>query len=101
MTKQYWKIECSEHLNKLFEAKASTKHLSEKRLKDFMQTLIAKYILTPEEILEEHKSMPFKKRKQYVNITRTNDKQLGKTSISFMADSAGISVIAYLIEEFD
>ncbi|RKR83491.1 hypothetical protein BDD43_3701 [Mucilaginibacter gracilis] len=100
-SKQYWKIKCTEHLKTLFECKVSVNHLSEKRLKEFMQTLIAKYILTPQEILDEHKSIPFKKKTQYVHITRTNEKLSGKTTINFMADSAGISVIAYLIEEFE
>ncbi|HWK57317.1 MAG TPA: hypothetical protein VNQ80_08270 [Parapedobacter sp.] len=101
MLKQYWKIECSEHLNMLYQTKVSSKHLSEKRLKDFIQTLIAKYILTAEEILEEHKSIPFKKRKRYIEIMRINNQQSGKKTINFMADGAGISIIAYLVEEIE
>lgn len=101
MIKKYWKIECSEGLSQIFEAKVSTEHLSEKRLKDFIQTLIAKYILTPQEVLEEYKSVPFRKRNKYVHITRTNDKYFGKTTINYMADSVGISIVAYLIEELN
>lgn len=70
MIKRYWKIECSEHTKMLFEAKVNVNHISEKRLQEFIQTLMAKYVLTPEEILEEYLAIPFKKRKKYVYITR-------------------------------
>lgn len=100
MPKQYWKIECTEHLKILFETKVSVKQISEKRLMEFIQALIYKYILTPEEMLVECKSIPFKSKKHYVHISRTSEEKEGKIRISFMTDSSGISIIAYLIEEF-
>jgi len=99
MTNQYWKIECTERMETIFEAKISVKHISEKRLMEFMRTLIAKYILEPEEILDEYRTIPFRKKKEHVHITRTNEKMEDKMLINFMADSAGISIIAYLLEE--
>jgi len=47
----------------IFEAKISVKHISEKRLMEFMRTLIAKYILEPEEILDEYRTIPFRKKR--------------------------------------
>ena len=99
MSKQYWKIECTGHLKTLYETKVSVKHISEKRLMHFMQVLVYKYILTPDEILDEYKSIPFIKKKQYVHVLRSNEERDGKIKINFTADNSGISIIAYLVEE--
>jgi hypothetical protein len=99
MTKRYWKIECSEHKTSKLKVKVPETHLSEKRLKHFIQVMIAKYALTPQEILDEHIAIPFKHRKEYVTINRTNSLHNGKVSIIFFADSGGISVTAHLVDE--
>lgn len=93
---KYWKIECTKHLKTLFQAKINANHISEKKLVEFIRTLISKHALSNEEILEQHLKIPFTKRKDYIQIVRTNSNTNGNLQINFITQIADISIIAYL-----
>lgn len=95
---KYWKIECTKHLSTIYEAKVSTKNLSEEKLKNFIITLMSKYALSDNEILEQHLRVPFKKTKCYINILRTNSGLGEPLMISFMTQVADISICATLTD---
>lgn len=93
----YWKIECTKHLETLFQTEISTSEMTEEGLKTFIRTFIAKHALSDNEILEQCIRKPFARRKQYININRTNSNVNGVLKIDFNAQVADICVVAYLI----
>ena len=93
---KYWKIECTKHLSTLYQTEISTKHISEKKLAEFIKVLISKYALSDEEILQHYIQVPFKTKRDYINITRTNSKLNEPLRINFSATVADISVCAWL-----
>jgi len=95
-TTKYWKIECAKHLSILFQTKVNAEHLPEKNLIEFIRTLMSKYALSDNEILEQCIRQPFKTSKDYIIITRSNSKLNEDLSISFMSQIADISISAWL-----
>jgi hypothetical protein len=89
---KYWKIECSRHLAIIFQTRVNTKHLSEKKLIEFIRILMSKYALSDDEILEQQLRIPFKKPKNYINIKRTNNKLGEPLNIDFSTQIADIYV---------
>lgn len=92
----YWTIECSQHLKMIFRHKVKTTHLSEKKLVEFMKVLLAKYALSPEEILETFTRIPFKPSKDYIQISRSDESIHKNITISFSGQVADISITAWL-----
>lgn len=97
MTK-YWQIECTRHLKTIYKTKVKASHLPEKKLEEFIAILISKYALSDEEILEQCLRQPFKKKRNYIDIQRSNNSLGEPLSIEFMAQSADISVCAWLTD---
>lgn len=95
---KYWDILCEKHLETLFRTKINAKYISEKRLIEFIRTLLSKYALSDEEILEQYLRIPFKMKKDYINIQRTNSRLGEPLSINFMTQIADISVTVQLID---
>jgi hypothetical protein len=93
---KYWKIECTRHLSTIYQTKINTKHLSEKKLIDFIRLLMSKYALSDDEILEHYIQLPFKTSKNYINITRTSSKLNEPLNINYMAQVGDISISAWL-----
>jgi hypothetical protein len=96
---KYWDILCEKHTEVLFRKKINTKHITEKNLIEFMRILISKYALSDEEILEHYITIPFKKKKNNINIQRSIS-YLNKplSIITFYEQVAGISVTASLTD---
>ena len=95
---KYWDILCEKHMETLYQTKINARHISEKNLIEFIRTLISKYALSDVEILEQYLTIPFKKKKNYINILRTNSHLNEPLSINFIAQVADISVTAQLID---
>ena len=95
---KYWDILCEKHMEIIYQTKIDTRHISEKNLIQLIRTLISKYALSDEEILEQHLTIPFKKKKDYINILRSNSKINEPLSINFITQVADISVTAQLID---
>ncbi len=95
---KYWKIECTKQLSTIFQTKVDTRHLTEKKLKEFIIVLISKYALSDDEILEQHLRVPFKKIKDYIQIQSENRKINNSLIINFSAQVADISVVVSLTE---
>ena len=95
---KYWDILCEKHMEILYQTKINTRHISEKNLIEFIRTLISKYALSDGEILEQYLTIPFKKKKNYINIQRTNSHLNEPLSINFFGQAADISVTAQLID---
>jgi hypothetical protein len=93
---KYWDILCERRLEILFRKKISATHISEKNLVEFIRTLLSKYGLSDDEILEQYLSIPFKKKKDYINVHRGNNIIGEQLSIIFSAQIADISVTAQL-----
>lgn len=98
MSTKYWQIECSRQLKTIYKTKVKASHLPEKQIEEFIRVLLSKYALSDEEILEQCLRQPFKKKKNYIDIQRSNN-ALGKPlSIEFVAQSADISVCVWLTD---
>src|SRR5688572_17851352 len=95
---KYWEIRCTKHLLTIYQTKVSIKHLTEKKLIEFMKVLMSKYVLSDDEILEQYKRIPFKTTKDLIGIIRTNSKLNEPLSISFSAQLADISISAWLTD---
>lgn len=96
---KYWDILCEKHMEVLFRKKIKTEHITEKNLIEFMRTLISKYALSDEEILEQYITIPFKKKKNYINIQKSSSHVNEPLSIiTFYEQVAGISVTASLTD---
>jgi len=95
---KYWKIECTRHLSTIYQTKVSSKHLSEKKLIEFIRVLMSKYALSNDEILEQHIRLPFKISKDYINVARTNSVLNEPLGINFMTQVADISISAWLTD---
>ena len=95
---KYWEVLCEKHMQTIYKTKINTKHISEKNLIEFIRTLISKYALTDEEILEQYFTIPFKKKKNYINVLRTQSALNEPLSINFLAQVADISVTVRLID---
>lgn len=95
---KYWNILCERHMEKLYQSKINTKHITEKNLIAFIRTLISKYALSDEEILEQYSTIPFKKKKNYINVLRTQSHLNEPLSINFFVQVADISVTVQLID---
>lgn len=87
---KYWHIVCEKHTKVIFEKKINSKYISEKDLEHFIRVLLSKYALTDEEIFEQYISKPFEKKKNYIDIFRTNSNNF--LEINFLAQIADISV---------
>jgi hypothetical protein len=96
---KYWDILCEKHKEVIFRKKINTQHITEKNLIEFMRTLISKYALSDEEILEQYITIPFKKKKNNINIQRSSS-YLNKplSIVTFYEQVAGISVTASLTD---
>lgn len=95
---RYWNIICEKHMEILYQKKVNTKYITEKNLIAFIRTLISKYALSDEEILEQYLTIPFKKKKNYINILRTQSHLNEPLLINFIAQVADISVTVQLID---
>jgi len=95
---KYWKIECTKQLSTIFQTKVDTRHLTEKKLKEFIIVLISKYAFSDDEILEQHLRVLFKKTKDYIQIQSENRKINNSLIINFSAQVADISVVVSLTE---
>lgn len=95
---KYWEIECTRHLSTLYKTRIDTRHISEKKLIEFIRVLMSKYALTDDEIMEQFKRVPFKSKKEYINITRTNTDLNEKLNICFTAQVADTCVDIWLTD---
>ena len=93
---KYWEVVCCRHLKTIYKTSINTKHISEKGLKSLIETLMAKYVLSDDEIVEEYLRIPFKKPIKYVQISRTSEFINEQLHITFMTQIADISILAYL-----
>ena len=96
--KNFWHIECTRHKKILFQEKVDVKYLSEKNLNEFIHTLLCKYTLTDEEILEQFKRVPFAKKINYIAIHRTSNLLGEPLEINFLAQIADTCVSVWLKE---
>ncbi len=96
---KFWDILCEKHMEVVFRKKINTEHITEKNLIEFMRTLISKYALSDEEILEQYITIPNRKKKNLINIQRSS-RHLNEplSIISFYEKVAGISVTASLTD---
>jgi hypothetical protein len=99
ISKKYWKIECYKHMSVLYQSKVNVNHITEKKLIEFIKILISKYALSDDEVLETYMHVPFKPNVNYIKITRTNSGLNEPLRIMIAAQSADISVNAWLVEE--
>lgn len=95
---RYWKIECHRHLLLLYETKINAGHISEKQLIEFIRVIVSKYALSDDEILEGYMRVPFKAKKDYINIIRANSNHNEPLSICFSTQVADISVTVCLTD---
>lgn len=86
-----------EGMKYLYREKISDSHIKEPALKELLSFLLNKYGLTDDEVAEQHKTVPFQKRKCYYEITRRQSEKNGDIHISFSAEISSISVTATLI----
>jgi len=93
---KYWEVVCYRHLKEIYKTSINTKHISEKGLKTFIETLMAKYALSDDEIVEQYLRIPFKKPKKYIHISRTSEFIHEQLHITFMTQIADISILANL-----
>ncbi|WP_062128019.1 hypothetical protein [Geofilum rubicundum] len=93
---KYWNVLCEKQNSLLFQEKIKADHISETNLVAFIKSLISKYALSDKEILEQHLNIPFKTKKDYIEVTRTNSKIGEPLLISFSAHVADISVSVIL-----
>ncbi|MBB2148924.1 hypothetical protein [Pedobacter gandavensis] len=96
--KKSWKVECNLHMEKIYSKIIPVSNISEKNLKLLMNYLLSKYSLEDEEVANNYINIPFKKKTRQINIQRFNSMNNGNVHISFLADSAGYSVTATLID---
>lgn len=96
MTSQeiYWKIKCTKHLSTLFETKINVRNISEKKLIEFIKTLVYKYALSDGEILEQYLQAPFNAKRNYIDIKRISNNLNEPLNISYITQVADISVHA-------
>lgn len=97
---KYWNVLCEKLNRLLYRENIRVSHISEQNLITFIKSLISKYALSDNEILEQHLNIPFKKKKNLIEVTRTNSKIGEPLSISFSAHVADISVTVILIESY-
>jgi hypothetical protein len=45
---KYWKVLCTQHLEAIFQTTINIRHITEKKLMEFIETLMAKYALLNE-----------------------------------------------------
>lgn len=95
---KYWKIVCSRHTSVLYQAQINTKHISERLLEQFIRTLISKYALSDNEIMEQHTRVPFKNKKDYISVVRTGCDLNEPLKINFSSQVADIYVDVCLTE---
>jgi hypothetical protein len=92
----YWKIKCCQHTKTIFSTKIKTNSITEKKLVEFIQTLMAKYALSDNEILEQHVRIPFKPKKEYISIQRYQNIKGEIIDVSYYSQSSDISVEVFL-----
>jgi hypothetical protein len=96
---KYWDILCEKNMEVLFRKKINTEHITEKSLIEFMRTLISKYALSDEEILEHYITIPFRKKKNHISIQRSSSHLNEPLSIvTFYEKVSGISVTTSLTD---
>lgn len=98
MNKKNWHILLEKHNTSVYEARVNINSITENELNGFMKTLLSKYCLTDDEILEQHLQIPFKKKKEYIKINRRSNKLAETLQISFDAQVADYSLTVCLIE---
>jgi hypothetical protein len=76
----------------IFSAKIKTTIITEERLLEFIRVLMAKYVLSDDEILEQYIRIPFKPKKEYVTIQRFQNVNGDELDISYYTQSSDLSV---------
>jgi hypothetical protein len=76
----------------VFSKKIKTTSITEERLLAFIRVLMAKYVLSDDQILEQYIRIPFKPKKEYITIQRFQNVNGGELDISYYTQSSDISV---------
>lgn len=95
MNFQYWLIEIEEGIRKINSFKVSTGQITEKGLLKLIVTLICKYTLNDEEILETFCKKNTKKYKEYFKISRSSS-NISKVQINFEVKCTNVSIYVTL-----
>jgi hypothetical protein len=76
----------------IFSTKIKTTSITEQRLLEFIRVLMAKYVLSDDEILEQYIKIPFRPKKEYITIQRFQNVHGDELVISYYTQSSDMSV---------